>query len=334
MSALIGGYDGAFFDLDGVIYVGPQAVEGAADALAALVARGVHLMYVTNNAARDVHTVIDHLTSLGFPADASTVLTSAQVGAVELARALPSGAKVLVAGSRNLVDLIAAAGLTPVASADDDPIAVIQGYDPTMGWPLLDEACLAIQRGARWYATNDDQSRPTERGLVLGVGAMIAAIATMVGGEPATFGKPFRPMLDEAVRRSGASRPIFVGDRLDTDVIGANRAGIDSLLVFSGAHGKADLVAADPAHRPTFIGADVRALLEPARVARLTDASSSCGDVTATLRAGEVELSAVPQALAGQLDALWAVATLAWRQADAGRPIDFGRALTALPAVQ
>ena len=334
MTALIDDYDGAFFDLDGVIYISAHAVDGAVDAMAALVARGVRVLYVTNNAARDAQTVIDQLTSLGFAADADTVLTSAQVGAAELARALPSGAKVLVAGSRNLVDLVAAAGLAPVFSADDEPVAVIQGYDPTLTWPMLDEVCLALQRGARWYATNGDLSRPTDRGLVPGVGGMIAAVAAAVGGEPITFGKPFRPMLDEAVRRSGASRPIFVGDRLDTDVVGANRAGLDSLLVFSGAHGKAELVLADASHRPTFIGADVRALLEPPRVAQVSEEASRCGAATATIADGEVRLSSVPPTRAGQLDAVWAVATLAWRQADAGHPVATRAALAPLTLVR
>ena len=333
MTTLIDDYDGAFFDLDGVIYLSAAAVEGAVDTLAELVEREVRVLYVTNNAARDAQTVVDHLRSLGFAADSDRVLTSAQVGAAGLARELPPGAKVLVAGSRSLSDLVAEAGLTPVGSADDDPVAVIQGYEPKLDWPMLDEVCLAIQRGARWYATNDDRSRPTDRGIVPGAGGMIAAVAAAMGGRPITFGKPFRPMLEEAVRRSGASRPIFVGDRLDTDVLGAHRAGLDSLLVFSGAHGKADLVAADASHRPTYIGADVRALLEPPRTAQLTDKASRCGAVIAEIRDGAATFLDVPDTLPGQMDALWALTTLSWRAADAGHPVATDAALAQLTLV-
>ena len=334
MTALIDPYDAAFFDLDGVVYVGPSAVGGAAEAMTALDARGTRVMYLTNNAARSNRTVVDHLLRLGVPARPDTVLTSAQVAAAALSRELPAGSTVLVAGSESLAGLIAEAGLTPVYSADDDPMAVVQGYDPQLRWPMLDEVCLAVARGARWYATNDDASRPTERGLVPGVGGMIAAIHLALGGEPVIFSKPFRPMLEEAVRRTGAARPILVGDRLDTDIAGARNVGIDSLLVFSGAHGKRELVAAGPGERPTYIGADIGALLAPARTADHASGVSRCRDVEARVSGDAITLSTVPGDVDGQLDALWAVATLAWRLTDAGEVADPQAALSALDLVR
>lgn len=310
---LVDAYDAAFFDLDGVIYLGPVAVEGAVTAMASLVAGGTRVMYVTNNAARSSQAVVDHLRQLGFSADESIVLTSAQVAARAIAEALPAGAAVLVAGSDNLVDLIRGAGLTPVASADENPVAVVQGYHPQLTWPMLDEACLAIQRGAVWYATNDDTSRPTDRGIVPGLGAMIAAISLAIGGSPAAiFGKPFRPMLAEAVRRTGAQHPIFVGDRIDTDIVGANRAAMDSLLVFSGAHGKADLLAAGPGERPTHIGADLGALLEPPRRLLPTATGVACSDQRVEVQGREAVIVGQPATVKQQLDALWALAALSW----------------------
>jgi len=314
VTALVDGYDAAFFDLDGVIYLGPHPVEGAPEALAQLARGGTKVMYVTNNAARPAQVVIDQLRGLGFAADRDNVLTSAQVAAVMLPRELPAGAKVLVCGSANLADLLQGAGFVIVTSADDHPDAVVQGYDPDLTWRRLDEATLAIQGGARWFATNDDASRPTERGLVPGVGGQIAVVATALGGEPTTFGKPFRPMLDEAVRRTGASHPIFVGDRLDTDIEGAVNAGMDSLLVLSGAHGKHDLVTAAAEAHPTYIGRDVGALLEPARVATLDAGRSTCGEQVAFSRAGRIHLDAVPRDVSHQLDALWAITRLAWAE--------------------
>lgn len=311
MSRLIDAYDAAFFDLDGVIYLGPLAVGGATGALAGLHELGKLVMFVTNNAARSAQVVIDQLNSLGFQADDHSVLTSAQVAVTHIARELPQGAKVLVSGSASLAQLVADAGLVPVQTAADAPDAVVQGYDPAMTWPRLDEAALAIQAGARWYATNDDASRPTERGLVPGAGGAIAVIAGTVGGQPTIFGKPFRPMLAEAVRRTGAEHPIFVGDRIDTDIVGAANAGMDSLMVFTGAHGKADLVATGPGERPTHIGADVRALLEP-RAVEVGPAVATCRGQVARADAGTVRLEWVPTTLDTQLDALWAITRLVW----------------------
>ncbi len=330
MTALIDSYDAAFFDLDGVIYLGPLAVEGATGALAALQARGTTVMFVTNNAARAAQVVIDQLNGLGFHADDHNVLTSAQVAVAHLARDLPAGAKVLVSGSDSLAALVGQAGLVPVTKASDEPVAVVQGYDPAMTWPRLDEAALAIQAGAKWYATNDDASRPTERGLVPGAGGAIAVIALTVGGEPTIFGKPFRPMLDEAIRRTAAARPIFVGDRIDTDIVGAANAGIDSLMVFTGAHGKSDLIATGPGERPTHIGANVGALLEPVRTVEFAGTGARCRGQEAVVRDGAIVLTGVPEDLAGQLDALWAVAHLAWQHTG----LDTADALAALELIR
>ena len=330
MTRLIDAYDAAFFDLDGVIYLGPLAVEGATTALDGLRRLGKTVMFVTNNAARPVQVVIDQLNSLGFHADVHNVLTSAQVAVTHIAGELPAGAKILVSGSASLASLFEEAGFVMVQTAAEQPAAVVQGYDPVMTWPRLDEAALAIQAGARWYATNDDASRPTERGLVPGVGGAIAAVAGTVGGQPTVFGKPFRPMLAEAVRRSGASRPIFVGDRIDTDIAGAASADLDSLLVFTGAHGKVELVAARPGERPTHIGVDVRALVQPARTVDLTLGRASCRGQVADADTGLVRLSGVPTTLEQQLDALWAITQLVW-----GDPaLDSSGALASLQLVR
>lgn len=320
MSILIDSYDAAFFDLDGVIYLGPRAVTGAVGALRELRRRGIRVVYVTNNAAREAEVVIEQLTGLGFEADGGNVLTSAQVAVAGLIDQLPAGAKVLSAGSENLANLLRHAGFDVVGSATDSPAAVVQGYNPDLSWRLLDEVALAIQGGARWFATNDDASRPTDRGLVPGVGGALAVVGLVVGGTPAVFGKPFRPMLAEAERRSKAQHPIFVGDRLDTDISGACNAGMDSLLVFSGAHGKRDLVAAAPGERPTHIGANVSALLRSSRPLDLSTDRARCRDQIAAVIGGEVTLDRVPRTPEEQYDALWAITQLAW--ADPGLATD------------
>lgn len=313
MAALIDGFDVALFDLDGVVYLGPDPVPGVPEALAQLSRRGTGLMYVTNNAARPAGTVVDQLNNLGIEAGLEQVLTSAQVAVSALTKELPAGATVLVCGSDSLASLLRDAGFGIVDSARARPDAVIQGYFPTLNWAMFEEAALAVQDGAAWYATNSDATRPTDRGLVPGAGAAIAVLATVLGRQPTIFGKPYRPMLDEAITRTQAQHPIFVGDRLDTDIEGAVNAGIDSLLVFSGAHGKKDLVTAPPQAHPSYIGADVGALLRPPRTATQSPGRAVCGAQEIRVSADGAELVSQPDGVEEQLDALWALAQLAWR---------------------
>lgn len=317
MPALIDSYDTAMFDLDGVIYLGAEAVSGAVSALTAVREHGTSVMFVTNNAARPAQAVIDQLTRLGIQADHESVLTSAQVAASILESSWPAGSRALVSGSVNLVELLGEAGFRIVTDAESHPDFVVQGYDPDLSWRQLDEATLAIQRGATWYATNADASRPTERGIVPGVGGAIAVISTALGVSPAAvFGKPHAPMLEEALRRTQATKALFVGDRLDTDIGGARNAGLDSLLVLSGAHGKNDLVNAIPDQHPSYIGADVGALLRPKRVAECDSDRAVCGGQRAERDGQRITLISKPNGIEEQLDALWAVTQLAW--ADSG----------------
>lgn len=331
MSALIDAYDGVLFDLDGVIYLGPVAVPGAPPAIAALRDRGVPVGFVTNNAARTPEAVAEHLTELGIPATGADVVTSAQAGAQVLRRDLPPGAKVLVVGGEGVRQALAEVGLTGVDSADDEPVAVLQGYGADLTWAHLVEAAVAIHRGARWVATNDDPTRPTDRGLVPGNGAAVAAVRTAVPVEPEVAGKPYRPLLDETVARLGAGHPLFVGDRLDTDVRGAVNSGLDAMLVLTGSHGAADLLAAAPGSRPTYLGYDVGALLRPALDVELAHGTARCGTATARVVDGTLVLDgAAPSSTDDHVAALWAAAHVAWQADDAGHPLDVRAVLPAL----
>lgn len=329
MTGLIDAYDVAMFDLDGVIYLGPRAVAGAVEGVAALRERGVRACYVTNNAARPAETVADHLSALGFPATVDDLVTSAQAAVGLMRRELPAGARVLVAGTQNLVDHMVEASFTVVATAADRPDAVVQGYDPQMSWPRLDEAAYAVQNGARWYACNTDSTRPTERGLVPGAGVAVHAVQVTTRSTPVVTGKPFRPLMEEALRRTAARNALFVGDRLDTDIAGANTIGIDSVLVFTGVHGKHDLVAAEPALRPTHIAADVPALLRPARVLQADAEGVRCGAARVSAPGGVARIEGDLSTREAQLDALWALAALVW----AGGVADYETALGHLNAV-
>lgn len=329
MSALIDGHDVAMFDLDGVLYLGPNAGPGAVEGVAALVARGVRPCYVTNNAARPARTVVDQLAKLGYPASDDNIVTSAQAVATVMKDALPAGSTVLVAGTQNLVDLMVEAGFVPVDSAEDHPDAVVQGYDPTISWARLEEAGFAVQGGARWFVCNTDINRPTDRGFVPGVGIAVQAVQVTTSQVPTVAGKPYPPLMQESLRRTGATRALFVGDRLDTDIAGANAVGIDSCLVFTGVHGKRDLVEATEGFRPTAIAWDVPGLLEPVREIEQDADAVRCRGVRVTAPGGVATIEGDLSTRSAQLDALWALAHLVW----AGKATDYETALGELNSV-
>ena len=253
----------ALLDLDGVVYVGEHGVPGAAEALDRARAAGMRLAFVTNNASRTPQSVAAHLRELGVHAEADEVVTSAQAACSVLAERLPAGARVLVVGGEGLRAAAANRGFTVVASADDDPVAVVQGYSPDTSWRDLAEATVAIRRGALWLASNLDLTLPSVRGPLPGNGALVGAVRLATGVEPLAAGKPDPAMHRESVERSHATRPLVVGDRLDTDIEGASRVGCDSLLVLTGVTTAAAVLGADPAHRPTYLAEGLDGLLAP-----------------------------------------------------------------------
>ncbi|WP_127508099.1 HAD-IIA family hydrolase [Actinoplanes solisilvae] len=262
---LAGGYDLVIFDLDGVVYLIDKPIPGAVEAIERLRARDTPVAYATNNASRRAPQVASLLTGMGVPAEPAEVLTSAGAAAAVLAEKLPAGAKVLVVGADALRDEVKDAGLTPVGAVADEPVAVVQGYGPEVGWRILAEASLAVRAGAIWVATNTDRTLPSPRGPLPGNGSLVAVLRTALDRDPdLVVGKPEPGLFTSAASRAGAVRPLVVGDRLDTDIQGAVTAGVDSLLVLTGVSSPTDLLAADPACRPTFVAADLSALFRPA----------------------------------------------------------------------
>ena len=268
---LLDGHDGVLLDLDGTVYRGGTAIPGAASAVRAVQRAGVRVGYVTNNASRGPHEVAEQLAGLGFDAERRQVTTSAQAAAALLAQRLPAAAAVLVVGTEALAGEVRAVGLSAVRGAEHAPAAVVQGHSPATGWPELAEACLAVRAGALWVACNVDPTLPTERGELPGNGAMVAALRTATGREPLVAGKPQRQLLEQAAAGLDMSRPLVVGDRLDTDIAGAAAAGMTALLVLTGVSGGADLLAAPPGQRPRFVAAGLEALLRPAGDAEIAE---------------------------------------------------------------
>jgi HAD superfamily hydrolase (TIGR01450 family) len=256
-------YDVALVDLDGVVRIGDEAVPGAVEALRSAEQRGMRLCYVTNNASRTPQQVAARLRRLGCAASAGQVATSAQAVATLLGRRLGAPARVLVVGAEGLRAAVLGAGFDVVETVDDRPAAVAQGYSDETTYDDLARACLAIRAGALWVASNADPTMPSPRGQLPGNGALLAAVATATGRQPIVAGKPELALHAEAIARSGARRPLVVGDRLDTDVRGAVRAQVDSLLVLTGVTGPDHLRDAGADCRPTFVARGLGGLLRP-----------------------------------------------------------------------
>ncbi|MUL65056.1 haloacid dehalogenase [Mycobacterium sp. CBMA 234] len=291
MTRLIDGFDGVLTDLDGVVYAGPKAIAGAPEALGKLVGDGKRLAYVTNNASRSSAEVASHLRRLGAPASADQVFGSALAGAELLARQVPAGATVFVVGSQTLADSVRAQGLHVANSWDHQPDAVIQGFTPTIGWKDLAEASFAIAAGAVWVATNTDMTLPQERGFAPGNGTMVAAIATATGKYPLVAGKPGPALFETAARHSNVERPLVIGDRLDTDILGGNRAGMATLLVLTGVDTSRTALAARVDERPTYMVDSLSELYEDYPAITVDNGAYSCGDATARVSGMAVSIS-------------------------------------------
>jgi HAD superfamily hydrolase (TIGR01450 family) len=318
---LLAEYDLVIFDLDGVVYLVDRPIPGAVEVITRLHRAGERLAYATNNASRRAEEVAALLRGMGVEALEAEVLTSAQASAAQLARRLPAGSPVLVVGADALRAEVRDAGLRPVKTADEHPAAVVQGYGPTVGWADLAEAAVAIRAGAIWVATNTDRTLPTARGPVPGNGALVAALRTALERDPdLVVGKPEPALFETAAQRTGAKRPLVVGDRLDTDIEGARRSGMDSLLVLTGVAGPRDLLEAPPHRRPTHVATDLSGLFEVDEAVRVRTLEpgadgAEAGGWRVTRRDAGLELTGSGESLA----ALRLLCAAAWTDGPAPR---------------
>ncbi len=312
-------------DLDGTLHRGPDPLPGAGDAMAAARAAGRRLAFVTNNASRTPAQVVAHLTGVGVTAREDEVLTAAQAGAAAVARLVPPGSSVLVVGGDGLVAAIQAEGLVPVGAAAELPAAVVQGWFPRLDWPMLAEAAYCLSAGLPWVATNLDRTLPTAGGLAPGNGAFVELLAEVTGRRPdAVPGKPGAEMLLAA---ASGQRALVVGDRLDTDIAGANAAGLDSLLVLTGVCGGADLLAAQAHERPTYVASDLSSLALPyPPVRQVGDGAWQTAGTRITWSGKRFLIDGK----ADQTNVRRALCTATWTLSDAGEDV-LGAALAVLP---
>jgi glycerol 3-phosphatase-2 len=304
---LISLFDALLADLDGVVYAGPHAIPGAIDSLQQLAGLGIGLGYVTNNASRTPAQVAAHLRELGAPAEDEQVVSSSQAAAELLASLLVPGSRVLITGSPALAQEIELVGLTPVRSQEEDPVAVVQGFNPGIGWKDLAEASYVVAAGALWVATNTDMSIPQARGIAPGNGTLVAAVEAATGQKPRVAGKPEAPLFHAAAKRLAADRPLVVGDRLDTDILGGNNAGFATVAVLTGVDTRETILAARTAERPDYVINSLTDLHRPYPAVDHTDGTYRCGAATARVNGNTVHIHGDED----DLDA-WRAACAAW----------------------
>jgi HAD superfamily hydrolase (TIGR01450 family) len=310
--ALCKAYDVAMLDLDGVVYIGPDAVPGASEHLARSAHAGIRIAYVTNNAARSPGRVAEHLRELGIEAADEDVVTSAQAAAGLLADRCPPGSPVYVIGGQGLFDALVEQGLRPVQSIEDAPVAVVSGYSRELSWGTVTDGAILVRGGLPWVASNTDMSVPTAHGSGPGNGVLVDAVARFSGRTPVVAGKPRPPLFEETLRRVGGSSPLVVGDRLDTDIEGAVNTGYDSLLVMTGVTGLEELVSAPEGLRPSYLSADLAGLGTTHPTPTRTGGRWSSGGFCAFVEGGRLRVAG-----SGETDDWWRVVACAgWDHLD------------------
>ncbi|MDR1392411.1 MAG: HAD-IIA family hydrolase [Bifidobacteriaceae bacterium] len=318
-------FDVALTDMDGVLFRGNEPMVHAADQVGRARQRGMKFIFVTNNASRPPRLAAAKLGSMRIPADRDDVITSAQSGVSLMAEHIPAGSGVMAVGGNGLTEAVTKAGFKLVTAAIERPAAVIQGLSPALQWRDLEEAAYAIEAGAAYFATNLDKNLPTEFGFAPGNGAMVQALVVTTGVVPKASGKPHALIFHLAAERGKAERPVVIGDRLDTDIRGANNAGYPGLLVLTGVSKAVDALMAGPAERPSLIARDLRALSQPHQAPVREGAYWVCGQARSWVDGNRVVLedagSASDDAVVSE-PALRAALAAGWFAADQGVLLD------------
>jgi len=310
-------FDVLLADLDGVIYEGTKAINGAVSAINDLQSQGIRVGYVTNNSSRKPETITEQLQGFGISSKPEDIISSGQTAVELLATKIPAGSKVLVVGGDGLRARVTAGGFEIVDSSEENPAAVIQGFAPDVSWRDLAEASYSIQKGAVWVATNNDWTLPQEKGVAPGNGTLVSAVHTAVGAFPLFAGKPEPAIFETALKVFNSANALFVGDRLETDILGANRAGISSVLVLTGISSRKDVLAASVEERPTYIIDSLQELLSPYEKPEQTKRGWRCGKASVELLGDKV---LVTDGDPGSIEALKAACKVIW---NSGKHIHF-----------
>lgn len=246
-------------DADGVLWRGRQPLPGVPAFFDFLHARQIPYIIATNNSARPESDVVEKLARYGTRVEEHHILTSSQATALCLPRLVPNARRVLVVGGEWLGTVLTRAGYQVV---DQDADVVVVGIDWNLTYEKLKRATREIRRGAKFIGTNADKTFPSEDGITPGAGSILAALEAASEVTPIVIGKPERLMFDIAVEKMGAtpSTTASLGDRLDTDILGGQRAGLRSILVMTGV--TTPEMLAQSSIRPDWVFDDLVALRE------------------------------------------------------------------------
>lgn len=316
-TSLIETFDLVMFDLDGVVYIGDRPVPHAAGAISRAREAGVHVAFVTNNAARPPQAVIDRLDGVGVEATSDDVVSSAQAAARMLSERHPPGSPIANVGTTGLAVALEECGLVPVPVDDESAVGIVSGYNPDLVWRDAMVAGVRIREGLPWVACNRDLTFPYQEGMIApGHGVLVDLWSRFSGVRPDVAGKPSPPLLKETIARVGGDHPLMVGDRLDTDIEGAANVGVPSLLVLTGVTGLEELVQAAPRLRPTYLGSDLRTLFVQHPGPNREGSDWTCGGWRAHVDAGTLRVDRIDIPSAerdGSSDDWWrAASSAAW----------------------
>lgn len=254
-------FDGFLIDLDGVVWVGRELVPGSAEALRALLEAGKEIVFVTNNPGRLPASYGERLREAGVPVADDRVVTAGVATARLAAETVGANSTAFAIGAPAFHETVAAAGLRLLEGEDGRVAdAVLVSGHRGFNYDELLTATLALQNGARLFATSHDPTLPMPEGAWPGTGSILAAVETASGARAEVGGKPERHLFDQArALLGGAERVAMVGDRVSSDIEGGRRAGLATILVLSGAGTREEATAADPA--PNLVLDDLAALL-------------------------------------------------------------------------
>ncbi|MCC6943815.1 MAG: HAD-IIA family hydrolase [Thermomicrobiales bacterium] len=251
------------FDMDGVLYRGHAPLPGVAELFAALELRGIAFRLATNNSTLTPHQYVEKLAGMNIQITADRIVTSGTATRGYLEETLPSGSRVFVIGEPGLFAQIFHGDYLEKADAGEGPVAaVVMGLDREFTYAKLYAAHAAIRNGARFVATNLDTTLPTEVGLVPGCGSIIAAVTAATGQQPEVVGKPEGLLYELAAAQMGVpvTETVAIGDRLDTDIVAAERSGALSVMVLTGVTAREEIV--DFPVKPDLVFNDLNAVLD------------------------------------------------------------------------
>jgi glycerol 3-phosphatase-2 len=240
-------------DLDGVVWLAGEAIDGVKDAVGALRDRGVRVVFATNNSAPTIDELLERLRRAGIPAEPDDLITSAEAAA----SMVQPGQSVLAMADGGATEALLARGVRLVEAPPAD--AVVVGWSHDFTFDRLAAASGAVRAGARLIGTNEDPTHPTPTGLMPGAGALLAAVVTASGQAAQVAGKPYQPMVDLICARHPRVA-LVVGDRPSTDGLLARAIGSPFALVLSGVTAAGDRV--DPP--ADFTAPDLKRLVEGA----------------------------------------------------------------------